>query len=385
MSLFRPERRDYAGTGFLDPNAIPSNGSASVFSAALPGNPEAAMRHWAVWACVRIIADIVSTLPIDCYGKDRRPVEPVPTKLVKPAAYLSSIEWRWQVMASLLLRGNAYGLISSTDRLGYPTQVDLLSPDRVRVELVDGKKMFRVGNVLLGVSDVWHLSGPQMPGELEGMSPIRYAARTIGLGLDAERFGSDYFQRGISPTAVATTDQQVTPEQAQVIKDRIKAAVRNREMPVLGAGLKLEPWQVNAEESQFLETQRHNAVSVAQIFGVPPEMIGAGASGASITYANREQRAQDFLQNAVNPWLTRLETSLSGWFPAGTYVKFNTGALLRSDITSRFGAYNVGIRAGFMEPSEARAFEDWEPIPGIDDRPRPTDQQTVPAGGGNAQ
>ena len=39
----------------------------------------------------------------------------------------------------------------------------------------------------------------------------------------------------------------------------------------------------------------------------------------------------DFLNNAVNPWLTRFEKALSAWFPRSTYVKFNTNALLRSD------------------------------------------------------
>lgn len=388
MSLLRKlERRDYGGgfftnpPGFLPPGAIPTNGQLGwLGGGGYPVSSEMAMRHATVWACVRIIADVVSTLPIDVLTGDpvtgaTKTVDPTPTKITTPSAYATRLQWLWQVMASLLLRGNAYGMISAIDRLGYPSQVDLLPPEQIQViKGDDGKKRFRVaGNTdLLTTSDVWHLPGPQLPGALEGLSPIRFASRTIGLGLDAEQWGSDYFRNGIHPTATFQSEQTIKDDQAEEIKKRVKRAQSNRDLVVLGAGGKLVPWQLDPAESQFLETQRVNAVAIAQIFGVPPEMIGEAARGSSITYANREQRAQDFLNNAVNQWLTRLEEALSAWFPRGTYIKFNTGALLRSDLLTRYQADQIAIQTGFMLRSEARALEDWPPIPGLDDQPMPT-------------
>ena len=313
MSLFRRETRTFSG--FMDPNRIPTNGEiGSGQSQFVTGH--AAMRNGAVWACTRIVADVISTLPLDLIVNGE-PADALPTKLQVPSAYASSLQWRYQATLSLLLRGNAYGLISATDRLGYPSQIDLLAPehvDRVRKD-ASGRKVFEIQGKTLSTEQVWHLPGPQLPGDLEGMSPILYAARTISLGLDAERFGSDYFRNGIHPSAIAETDQAVTAEQADIVKKRIKAAQRNRDVVVLGAGLKLTPWTISPEESQFIETQRLNAVAIAQIFGVPPEMIGAAAPGGTVTYANREQRAQDFLNSAINPWLARFEESLSAWFP----------------------------------------------------------------------
>lgn len=378
MSILKKgfEKRDYNG-GFLTnpfgaPNwIIPTNGQAGMIDGNMPVSSSAAMRHWTVFSCVRIISDLISALPIDAFTGNERPVEPLPTVLVTPSAYATKISWVWQVMSSLLLNGNAYGVIASTDRLGYPTQIDLISPTAVRIERDKntGKKIFRVAGEILTSDEIWHLPGPQLPGELEGMSPIRYASRTISIGLDAEQFGSDFFRNGINPTATLETDQQVNSEQAAEIKKRVKDAVSQRDMAVLGAGMKLNPWQLTAEDSQFLETLRHNAIAVAQIFGVPPEMLGAASRGASITYANREQRAQDFLNTAINPWLARLEEALSALFPRGTYVKFNTDALLRSDTLTRYQAYQLGIQNNILLPSEVRALEDLPPVPGIDDKP----------------
>lgn len=380
MSLFRKlERRDYGGGVFtnplgLPPDFIPTNGQLAYLDGrggSMSSNQ--AMRHWAVWACIRIIADVISTLPIDAYDRQGNEIEPLPPRLVTPSAYATALQWKWQVLASVLLRGNAYGMYASFDRLEYPTQVDIISPDCVYVKKnAAGKKVFDIGGEILTTDQVWHLPGPQMPGELAGMSPIRYAARTITLGLDAEKFGADYYQNGIFPTAVLESDQLINGDQAKEMKERVRQATASRDMAVLGAGLKLNPYQIAASDSMFLETQRLNAASIAQIFGVPPEMIGAAPQGRTLTYANREQRAQDFLVNAINPWIARLEESLTAWFPRGTYVKFNTGALLRSDLITRYQAYQIGIRNNFVLPSEARELEDMPNIPGLDDKELPT-------------
>lgn len=382
MSLIKKlERRDYGGGFFtnplgLPPGAIPTNAQSALLDGytPYPVSTQMAMRHTTVFACVRIIADLIASLPVDLYQGAENPIEPLPGKLLQPSVYATRLQWIWQVVASLLLKGNAYGLIASTDRLQYPTQIDLIAPERVHVKRDpdSGKKIFQIGEQTLTADVVWHLPGPQLPGELEGLSPIRYAARTIATGLEAEKFGSDFFTNGINPTATLQTDQQVNSDQAAEIKKRVKDSMSARDMIVLGAGMKLNPWQMTATDAQFLETQQYNAINIAQIFGVPPEMLGMAHRGTAITYANREQRAQDFVSTAINPWLARLEDALSAWFPRGTYVKFNTGALLRSDLTARYDSYQVGIRNNILLPSEARALEDLPPIAGIDDKPLPS-------------
>ena len=81
------------------------------------------------------LADSVSTLPLAVYRDDERDPLPTPPLLQRPSAdYPELGDWLWAVMASLLLRGNAWGMI--TDRAGaglLPAQVDLLDPDHVGV------------------------------------------------------------------------------------------------------------------------------------------------------------------------------------------------------------------------------------------------------------
>lgn len=385
MSLLRRmERRDLISTTVHDATRIPTNGEA-MFLPIASGSGLGAMRHWAVWACARVVADAVSTLPVDLMagtGDTAVPVDPLPLILQRPSAYADRVDWLSQVMVSLLTTGNVYGLIAGRDYYEYPTQINLLAPNEITatIDTETGQKVYKGRNGRVVPSGmVWHRTGLVWPGDVVGLDPVTYFARTISLGLEAERYGADYYQHGAHPTAVAETDQQITQEQAETIKARIQKAVASRSVAVMGAGVKLSPWQGSPNEAQLAETIRMNAAMVCAIYGVPPEKIGVSmGDGGSVTYANREQRAQDFLNDAVNPWLVRLEHSMSEWFPRGKFVKFNTGGFLKSDLKTRYDAYRLATGGkAWMEPSEARALENLPPIDGIDERP------PVQTGGGN--
>jgi HK97 family phage portal protein len=108
--------------------------------------------------------------------------------------------------------------------------------------------------------------------------------------------------------------------------------------------------------------------TIARYFGVQPELIGAD-SGNSLTYANVEQRALDFLTFGLRPWLVRLETAISALLSSTTTVKFNAAALVRTDLLTRYQAHESAIRAGWKLRSEVRELEDLPPIAGIDDPP----------------
>ena len=89
----------------------------------------------------------------------------------------------------------------------------------------------------------------------------------------------------------------------------------NREPAVMGAGLRYERIQVSPEEAQFLDTQRFTVEQIARIYGVFPEMIGGATSGSNVTYANREQRAADWLTFGLLPYLIPITPTPSNSAP----------------------------------------------------------------------
>jgi len=319
---------------------------------------DGALRLSAVWACVRLLADTISTLPIDVFRRGEQVA--TPALLVSPAAGLTRDEWLYQLMVSLLLRGNAFGFV--TARAGAamrPAQVELVNPDTVSVRISpEGRIEYRRLGVELDPDDVWHVRAYLFPGSPVGLSPVDYARQAIGLGLATQRFGVQFFEDGAHPSGLLTTEQDMSKTTADEAKDRFMAAHKGKREPaVLGRGVKYAPISLSPEESQFLETQKFTVPQVARVFGVPAEMIG-GESGASLTYINSENRALEFLRYSVSPWLVRLERSLERLLPRGTTIKFNPNAMLRATTNERFAAYQIALGAGFMTIDEVRALED---------------------------
>ena len=122
MSLF--EKR--SGTpAFPEPILSPFPGWSPWGSAAV--NIDQSLRVNAVWACVRLLADAVSMMPVSAYDmrKGQRVPVDAPPLLEIPAAGTSFSDWVYQVMVSALLKGNAYGEIVAFDDNGTPTQIEL--------------------------------------------------------------------------------------------------------------------------------------------------------------------------------------------------------------------------------------------------------------------
>ena len=340
--------------------------------AAVPVNPTTALQHSAVWACVNLIAGSISTLPLAAYRTGQLdPLPGLPPLLRSPSAGWSLPDFLHATLQGLLLRGNCFGLI--VDRAGaglLPAQVELLAYERVGVQ-VDGRVIWRIDGTEVDPASIWHVRAYPAAGQVLGLSPIGHAKQAVGLGLGAERYAARFFGESAIPSGVLTSDQDIKQERADQLKARWREAhTARRDIAVLGNGARFQPVAIPPEEAQFLEATQANVRTIARYFGVQPELIGAD-SGNSLTYANVEQRALDFLTFGLRPWLVRLETALSALLSSTTTVKFNAAALVRTDLLTRYQAHESAIRAGWKLRSEVRELEDLAPVDGIDNQEGP--------------
>lgn len=351
-----------AGGGWAgEPIVSPIRGLGTVGPGSIATNPDLAMSVPAVWACIALLSNAVSMMPLQTFRHDPAlgidVPAPTPSLFLTPFDDQTQSEWVSMLMVSLLTRGNAYGHITSRDGWGRPDQIRWLQPDLMHVEVdaEDNTITYRYGRNrrLIPKSEMLHVRGMSLPGQRLGMSPIGYAAAAIGIDLSSRKFAGDFFEGGGIPKAVLTSDQQIDQKQATTIKERLLTATRNREPIVLGAGLGYHAMAVTPNESQFLETQKANVAQVARYFSVPPEMVG-GTSGSSLTYANVEQRSIDFLIYAVQPWLRRIEDALFPLFPPATFVRFDTSVLLRTDAETSAKIMVQKLASRVTAPSEER-------------------------------
>ena len=261
------------GTG-----GIPSNGATGASRRGLRSPTQTALNLTAFYACVRLLADSIASLPWDAYRKSGDVRREVPSSLLTaPNSGMTAFDWKHQLMVSLVMRGNFYGLVTQRDGLEYPTQIVPMHPDSVRIDRDPNtlEKRVWVGNDRYPLSDPFHIPAFRLPGSDVGLSPVAMARHSLGLGLAAQEYGAKWFGDGATPSSVLQTDSTLSREEARAVQQRWIASHGGRRLPaVLSGGLAWKPIQISPEESQFLQTRQHQGLEVAQMMGVPPHMIG---------------------------------------------------------------------------------------------------------------
>lgn len=272
-------------------------------------------------------------------------------------------------MTSLLLQGNAWGFITGRDGYGLPQGIEWLPPEDVSVQRDEMQpwnpqrtRIYAYGR-LLDRQDLFHIKAFSLPGRVEGISVLRAFALTILSGLEAERYGTDwYLAGGFPPGTFQNNEIEISDEQASEIRAMLTTALRNRQPLVYGRDWDYKPVVVPPSEAQFIEALRMNATQIASVLGLPPDRIG-GTRGDSLTYNTVEQSTLQVIE-ALRPWLVRLETAFFDLLPANRYCRFNSDALLKTDLKTRTEIYSLQRHMGMRSVDEIRDLEDLEPIPG---------------------
>ncbi|MFI5755629.1 phage portal protein [Streptomyces sp. NPDC051569] len=330
-------------------------------------SPERALSLIPLFACVRILADSVASLPVQLYrrnGATRELVSYVPQLLFAPAAVDDLFMWLHKCVVSMAMRGNAYGLITQRDDLAFPTMIEWLNPDDVWVdELHPTRPVFYWQGRVVPAGDIVHIPWVVLPGRVVGLSPIAAFAESIGQGLDTVEYGRSWFENGGTPPAtMKNIGKAINPDEAEEISDRLAARVRARRPLVFGSDWDFTALKVSPEESQFIETMRLNATQIATIYGVPPSKAG-GETGGSMTYSTVEMEGIDLATFTLRPWLVRLETKFSQLMPGREFVKFNVDAMLRTSLLDRYRAHGMALDQGWQNRDGIRALEDLPPLP----------------------
>lgn len=337
-----------------------------------------ALQQTAVYACVRIIAETIASLPLHFYkytdeGKEKDYTHPLYRILHdEPNPEMTAFVFRETLVSHLLLWGNAYAQIIRNGK-GEVMYLYPLLPNGMTVErsdltdeifytYMDTKgRMFR-----LTPSEVLHIPGLGFDG-LIGYSPIAMTKNAIGLSIAAEEYGSKFFANSANPSGVL--------EHPGVLKDPKKirdswnevysGTSNSHRVAVLEEGLTFKSISIPPNDAQFIETRKFQINEICRIFRVPPHMV---ADLEKSSFSNIEQQSLDFIVNTIRPWLIRIEQSIGQKLLLPDeknkfFAKFNVNGMLRGDFSSRMNGYAIARQNGWMSADEIRELEDMNKLP----------------------
>jgi HK97 family phage portal protein len=322
----------------------------------------------AVLASVTLIADSVASMPLELTRDRGGRIEklPTPSVLIRPNSEQTMFEFVHQMVVTLALHGTDY--VYAPRRAGeLPLEMRNIHPHKVAVVLDDeGNEFYKINQREYLDGEIRAIHWLRLPNQRRSISPLEALRNTIGMSIAMDRFLSQFYGEGATPSSVLETDTALTKEQAELIRQQWEDShYKHRRPAVLTSGLKWRPILTSAADMEMLGHREALVRDIARAYRIPLHMIN-GSGGDSQTYQNVESAGINFVRYTLLPWLRRVEDALSEMLPLGQKVRFNTDEFQRADLLTRVRAQQIQISSGTLTPNEARAIENKEPFEGGD-------------------
>ena len=331
-----------------------------------------------VYRCVDLISDSLAVLPLETYAIDSggfktpmRNTELYDILNLEPNELMGRFVFFKTMMASVLLRGNAYAYIEREKN--QVTQLIYIPSEYVSIEFLpepggQQRKRYRVTGYpyyridgLIDPQDMIHVLNFSYDG-ITGVSTLTHARQTLNIASDSESHAQGFFKSGAATAGVLTIEGvRLTKEQ----KEQNYREWEARTNPVTGkpngivileGNQKYQPITISPKDSQLLESRQFNVVDICRFFSVSP--VKAFDLTKS-SYSTIEATQIEYLNDTILPVVTKFENEINRKVFLRSerrkmQAEFNTQALLRTDKVSQSTFWNNLFQMGGASPNEAR-------------------------------
>lgn len=341
------------------------------------------LSYYAVFACISLLAADISKMPIKSIIQDDNGIW-VENKrgkyndlIRRPNNYQNRMQFVENWILSKLIRGNTYvlkqrkgGPGSAVERL-YILNPDLVMPlvsesGEVYYQLTQDNLADLPQSITVPASEIIHDRFNCFFHPLVGLPPLFACGLAAANGLSIQRNSSEFHVNQSRPSGILVAPGPITNEKAKEMKESWEANFGGKNkgrIAVLGDGLKFEPMQMTAIDSQLVEQLKLSGEMVCSVYHVPPYKVGIGAmpSYNNIQALNSEYYIQG-LQSHIESIELCLDEGLN--LQSNVGLEFDTEVLLRMDSQTQATVMKEQIASGILSPNEARKKINMPPVPG---------------------
>ena len=310
----------------------------------------------AVFRAVTMISNLVGSLTLDAWRNGIRMTADIPMLVSRPGVFSTPRDFFRDTAYYLASRGEYIWWIVDRDADGLARKLLLLPLAEVVVEWDQKVPLLRKytwRNKPISADDIEHGTFSREPGALRGQGPLQLCGAALSAAVEADEWAARFFKRGGAPATVLKVPVSMNDAEARALVDRWLEREGN-EVRVASGGSDPQPFQVDPESAQLLESRRYSAASVATMFGMDADLLNAAQSGSSLTYQNVGQRFDNFIRSTLAPnYLEPIEHGISERLSRTTVARFNLQGLLRADVKTQADVYSTLVTAGVPGPQAA--------------------------------
>ncbi|MFZ1874093.1 MAG: phage portal protein [Chania sp.] len=332
----------------------------------------------AVWACIRLLSESISTLPLKVYVRDadgsRKLAQDHPAYQVlcrRPNLEMTPSRFMLLVVASICLRGNAF---IEKKMIGRKlVALDPLLPQNMVVKrLPSGKLEYTYtengAKRVIPVDRMMHIRGFGLDGVC-GMMPLSSGRDVIGAAMAVDEAAAKIFENGLQSTGFLSSKTALNKEQRERLRKSLQSFIGSKnagKLMVLENELSYQNVTMNPEAAQLLESRGFSIEEICRWFRVPPFMVGHVTKQSSWS-SSVEGMNLIFLTNTLRPLLVNIEQEIARCLLDGDedyFAEFSVEGLLRADSLGRSAYYTTALQNGWMSRNDVRKLENLPPIAG---------------------
>lgn len=338
------------------------------------------MQLSAAWACVRLLSQTISTLPIKLYERQadgsrvaasNHPLYRLISR--RPNAEMTIARFMLMIVASICLWGNSF---VEKRRVGnrIVALVPLLPQNMVVKRLESGRLEYKYTENgkprVIAEKDIMHIRGFGLDGVC-GMLPVKTGRDIFGGAMSADEAAYKVFAQGMQASGILSSDNTLTKDQREALRENLARFMSSKnagKVMVAEAGMKYQSITMNPEAAQMLQTRAFGIEEICRWFGVPPFMVGHMDKQSSWASSVEGMNLQ-FLTNTLRPILENIEQEIDRCLLADDerfYVEFNVEGLLRADSAGRATYLSTMTQNGLMTRNEGRRLENLPLVEGGD-------------------
>lgn len=334
----------------------------------------------AVWACVRLLSESISTLPLKIYVRQpdgsRKAATDHPAYSIlcrRPNSEMTPSRFMLMVVASICLLGNAF-IEKKFIANRLVSLVPLLPQNMVVKRLMTGVLEYKYtenGNErVIPVKNIMHIRGFGLDGVC-GMMPMKTGRDVIGSAMAVEESAAKIFEQGLQSSGFLSAENALSDEQRERLRSYMAAFTGSKnagKIMVLEGGLKYQGVTMNPEDAQMLESRSFSIEEICRWFRVPPFMVGHTTKQSSWASSLEGMNLQ-FLTHTLRPLLVNIEQEIGRCLLDSddeVFAEFSVEGLLRADSAGRAAYYTSALQNGWMSRNDVRRLENMPPIEGGD-------------------
>lgn len=326
------------------------------------------------YRCVELISDSIGTLPFQVKKVGRKGKSNVMENhpLVKivydKENRLTKFMLFKLLVQSVILKGNGFAYIKrATD--GTPIGLRYLEPTDVTINYnKQTNELYYLANKVtpgrINPKDMLHFVKNSYDG-VNGVSLISYASRSLRLANDTESSASRFFGSGCNLSGILKIMGNPTQEQMLDAKNTWNV-VNNDGLAVMKGNMEYTPIQLNATDSQLIESRQYNVQDICRFFGVSPILVGDLSHSS---FSTIEAVQNEFLTHTLAPYISMFEDELNRKLVTqdNIYINLDETAILRTDKQQLATYYNTLLNSGVLSINEVRKELGYNEVEGLDE------------------